>query len=493
MTRIFFDISDTIAYIRHHHSISGIQRATVMSISEVVRQQPEGTVYLSFVRPHGTKAMCCPASEVLTQLEKFDTHALRRTFGIKFKGSGAEVPFLERYRGKPLKRLFHVARLRAALLLKDRAFLERKGIAHEDWVTARNGLPRGKGRQRALFDVAQPGDIICSLGATWGMKNVTRTLRSAHAEGIRVFVLVHDLIPLKFPETTDFQVPSKYQEWLFGTLQYCTGFLANSRSTARDLEGFLRDAKSDKPVHVTPLAQAPVAKNVSIQGRGSSQDISHHQDGEKFVPLPQMSGAVREATLLPYVLCVGTIEPRKNLWRLVQAWKQLVQEVGRDVPRLVLAGKRGWLSDEFLRMLDRTGGLGGWVSFVEKPSDIELDYLYRHCRFTATVSLYEGWGLPIGEGLSYGKTGIVSETSSMPEVGGNMVEYCNPNSVESIASAARRLICDPAHVAELEERIKSTTLRTWQDVGQDILSALQSHSDNEAPAMSYPSQARVGQ
>ena len=132
----------------------------------------------------------------------------------------------------------------------------------------------------------------------------------------------------------------------------------------------------------------------------------------------------------------------------------------------------GWLTEDFLKMLQATGGLGGWVSFLETPSDAELAYLYRTCLFTATVSLYEGWGLPIGEGLGYGKTGVVSRTSSMPEVGGDMVEYCDPHSVADIARACLRLLTDPEHRAALETRIATTRLRGWDDVGRDVVAAL---------------------
>ena len=98
------------------------------------------------------------------------------------------------------------------------------------------------------------------------------------------------------------------------------------------------------------------------------------------------------------------------------------------------------------------GGLGGWVIWLDAPTDAELDHLYRHCLFTATVSLYEGWGLPIGEGLSYGKTGVVSQTASMPEVGGDMVAYCDPASMQSVEAAVRRCL-DMSERGTLEARI----------------------------------------
>ncbi|MDP4989685.1 MAG: hypothetical protein NWQ37_00530, partial [Marivita lacus] len=79
---------------------------------------------------------------------------------------------------------------------------------------------------------------------------------------------------------------------------------------------------------------------------------------------------------------------------------------------------------------------------------------------------------PIGEGLSYGKTGVVSQTSSMPEVGGDMVVYCDPASMQSMEAAVLRCL-DVSDRAALEARIAQTTLRSWDDVGRDVMAALE--------------------
>jgi glycosyltransferase involved in cell wall biosynthesis len=119
-----------------------------------------------------------------------------------------------------------------------------------------------------------------------------------------------------------------------------------------------------------------------------------------------------------------------------------------------------------------TGNIGGWVEIVKGPSDRELAYLYKNCEFLAMPSLYEGWGLPVGEALSYGKTAVVSNTSSLPEVGLDLVEYCDPTSIDSIAEACLRLIADPDRRLALEQKIRESTLRSWDDVARDLVSAV---------------------
>jgi len=169
---------------------------------------------------------------------------------------------------------------------------------------------------------------------------------------------------------------------------------------------------------------------------------------------------------------VGTMEVRKNLWQLATVWDRLRQQSIPNLPRLVFAGRHGWMNEDFDRLMQATGQLRGWAEIVEGPDDNILAYLYRNCLFTVTASFYEGWGLPIGESLAYGKTAVVSNTSSMPEVGGDMVEYCDPHSLDSIEAACLRLIDHPDHRIELEERISKTHLRSWDEVAQDILEAL---------------------
>jgi glycosyltransferase involved in cell wall biosynthesis len=474
MARLFFDISDIVTYIQHHSSISGIQRATVMIIAEAVRLQGPENIYLSFLRPDEDTHLCCRATELIETLERFDTVALGAALRLKTKAATAPMdpPFLRRYRNKPLKLAYHRFRLARALRIGDQRYLFKRGIDPASIVIPSTPplLPTAP-RLQPLSEVARPGDTLCGLGAIWGMPNLVTAFHATKDLGLKVLVMVHDLIPMKLPEMADFKAARSYYDWLSETPDYCAGYLANSASTARDLKEFLTVLGVDLPVHVTPLAQAQLGVDPAPK-LNSELPAAHATVLARSRAAGAIATSVREAALLPYVLCVGTIEPRKNLWRLTQTWVRMARNPALELPRLVLAGKRGWLTEEFLGMLETTGGMDGWVSFIEAPSDAELAYLYRNCLFTATVSLYEGWGLPIGEGLSYGKTGVVSQTSSMPEVGGDMVVYCDPSSMQSIETAVLRCL-DLSERTALETRIARTTLRSWDNVGRDVMAALE--------------------
>ena len=105
-----------------------------------------------------------------------------------------------------------------------------------------------------------------------------------------------------------------------------------------------------------------------------------------------------------------------------------------------------------------------------------MTWLYRHCRFTAYVSLAEGWGLPIGESLWEGKTCMASRTTAMPEVGGNRVVYVDPQSIDDMALKLHGLLDQEGTVDRLEQQISRSQLRTWRDFRSDLAAAIRSHS-----------------
>jgi glycosyltransferase involved in cell wall biosynthesis len=98
------------------------------------------------------------------------------------------------------------------------------------------------------------------------------------------------------------------------------------------------------------------------------------------------------------------------------------------------------------------------------------------------VSYYEGWGLPIGESLWFGKPVLASNTSAMPEVGGDLVDYADPNSFDEIREKALRLIVDAPYRARRAEEIGNAKLRRWDEVADDLWPIL---VGVEQPSLSY--------
>lgn len=143
-----------------------------------------------------------------------------------------------------------------------------------------------------------------------------------------------------------------------------------------------------------------------------------------------------------YILSVCTIEPRKNIRGLISGFARFKNKYPDSSLKLVLCGKLGWDTtfEQFYSELD--DGLKSNIVRLGYVSDSELNVLYSNAFSFAYVSFYEGFGLPILEALHRGCPVICSEISSMPEVGGDAVVYCNPYKIETIENAIEKLAFD---------------------------------------------------
>jgi glycosyltransferase involved in cell wall biosynthesis len=248
----------------------------------------------------------------------------------------------------------------------------------------------------------------------------------------RLVVTVHDLAFQRFPELFPHDWRWLYRAGLRAATKRADAILVPSQSTADDLTASTSIPASR--VHVTPLAPSLVS---------SDQD-------------PAETGA-RLGVTQPYVLSVGTLEPRKNLVRLVRAYRQ----VAPDVPHaLVLAGAPGWRSEALDAELARNGP--GTVVRTGSLSGVDLDALYRGADVFAYPSLYEGFGLPVLEAMSRGVPTLASNVSSLPQVAGDAALLVDPTDVAEIAEGLARLLTEPAFAEDLRQRgLQRAATFTW--------------------------------
>lgn len=185
------------------------------------------------------------------------------------------------------------------------------------------------------------------------------------------------------------------------------------------------------------------------------------------------SPAAAEAAALPppgFVLAVGTLEPRKNLPRLVEAYSRLAQDVQALHP-LVVVGATGWRTGQTLAALD---SLGERCQVLGHVSDAALAELYRRCAVFCYPSLAEGFGLPVLEAMEAGAPVITSNVSSLPEVGGDAVVYVDPRDVAAINDALRTLLGNPARRAELSRAgVARAASFSWARFAGEVLDALE--------------------
>jgi glycosyltransferase involved in cell wall biosynthesis len=151
--------------------------------------------------------------------------------------------------------------------------------------------------------------------------------------------------------------------------------------------------------------------------------------------------SLRELGEGEFWLSVGTIEPRKNQRLLVLAYANYLKAGGRKMP-LVLAGGKGWLMDDFKAYVE-TLGVADDVVMTGYVSDDELIWLYRNCYGNLYPSLFEGFGLPVLEGMQFGAPTLSSNTTSMPEVAGDAAIMIAPGEPESWTHAMLELAASP--------------------------------------------------
>jgi glycosyltransferase involved in cell wall biosynthesis len=174
-----------------------------------------------------------------------------------------------------------------------------------------------------------------------------------------------------------------------------------------------------------------------------------------------------------YFLFVGTIQPRKNLHRLIEAYVE-IYGTAQKPPELVLAGGKGWLADPIYQHV-YTFGLQDKIKFTGRVDDQTLVALYKNALCFVFPSLFEGFGLPILEAFSFGCPVITSNTSSTPEVAGDAALLVDPYDVSAIASAMKRLAKDPKLRTDLAKKGKVQVKKfSWENAAKETLKIVES-------------------
>lgn len=223
------------------------------------------------------------------------------------------------------------------------------------------------------------------------------------------------------------------------------------------------------------MADSQATKDDLIQKyKASAQRITVVYPGynEGFRPVrdPALLRGVREKYGISqrYILYLGTVQPRKNVQRLIRAHARL-----RDGPQLVVAGRKGWLSQEIYREAQRQGQQSK-VLFADYVSPQDLPALMSGAELFVLPSLYEGFGLPVLEAQACGTPVVCSNTSSLPEVAGEGAILVDPLDLEALTEAMERLLVDEALRGQLIERgLENVKRFSWERCARETLQVLE--------------------
>lgn len=258
-----------------------------------------------------------------------------------------------------------------------------------------------------------------------------------------VLSVIHDLTYLRFPQTMSKRNRRRIQQDIRYSMERSDKIITISEFSKREIIDLLHIAP-DKIEIVSP------APSISML----SEDFQ--------------AVSLRYHIQKPFLLYVGTIEPRKNLTKLIQAFEQLKRE--KNIPhQLVLAGGIGWGSEAIQRKIQESPYkkdicVTGYVTNAEKNA------LYQAADLFVFPSLYEGFGIPPLEAMTFGCPVVSSDAASLPEVVGDAAELVNPEKVDSIAVGILHMLTDETYCAELVQKGYAQTKKfNWDDSAKKLM------------------------
>jgi glycosyltransferase involved in cell wall biosynthesis len=266
-------------------------------------------------------------------------------------------------------------------------------------VARRARLALLAGRERRLFSSFGngPGCPVYLLVSHHHLENRRLIARLKQRSGARFVCLIHDLIPVEFPEYAKPGQAANHRRRIETAAEFADAFIVNSAVTRDALQPHLDRAGRTPPVLVAPF-------------------------GADLPASPEAAPAPTH----PYFVYVGTIEARKNHLLLLNLWRRLVSDLGERAPVLVLVGQRGWEIENVIDMLDRCPALCGKVIEHNALPDSAMAPLLRGARALLLPSFAEGFGFPLIEALQLGVPALCSDIPALRETGGAVPEFLDP-------------------------------------------------------------------
>ncbi len=262
-------------------------------------------------------------------------------------------------------------------------------------------------------------------------------------KNIPIVSTIHDLAILKFPETAHPQILRAHKRSWAKLKENKSHLIAVSRATKKDIMELL-----GYPAYMIHVVHEALPEEFRKVSDAITEEIAFNVKN-------------RLGLNKPYILFVGTREPRKNLLRLIEAWQPLAEDF-----ELLVAGNEGWDQVE-----EKAKQFKYEPRFMGRVDDQELSVLYSYASVFAYPSLYEGFGLPILESFYLGTPVLTSDNSGMIEVAGNAAELVDPESPADITRGLRKILNE--NKEEQQKRMQRMIIRQqmfdWKKVAQETV------------------------
>ncbi|MFJ1269611.1 glycosyltransferase family 4 protein [Legionella lytica] len=296
-------------------------------------------------------------------------------------------------------------------------------------------------------EIFSPGDILISMGLDWDMPYTPLFYELRKTKNVKIITCCYDLIPVLYPQYCVGDVASRFMQYFFDVAVGSDAIMCISKQSEHDLTLMLNQTGS-----VVPMTK--------IMTLGDTLNSS----------MEPISDAITALLESPFILFVSTIERRKNHEVLYRAYHLLCAQGKKEqLPTLIFVGMSGWGVNDLLKDIELDPLTRGKILILTHVNDAELRALYQNAQFFLYPSLYEGWGLPIAEALASGKMVLASEGGSIPEVGGDLVQYIDPWNAAAWADAMWEATTNVTLRTMVEQRVTEFYIqRSWQDTAEAV-------------------------
>ena len=268
---------------------------------------------------------------------------------------------------------------------------------------------------------------------------------------IKYLAIVHDLIPLYMPELFTKEHKLRFKIFTDICKHQADAVIAVSNATKKDVVKYM---------NIPP-------KKVHVIYEGANSDFTTERNESSITQTMEKYHIDSD-----YILCLSTVEPRKNMLRTIQAFEQCAQRPGWNY-KLVIVGKSGWNNGEIYDYV-QTHDVRRHVIFTGYVTDEEVRDIYANASLFVYASLCEGFGIPILEAMQSGIPVITSNLSSMPEVAGDACELIDPYDTDEIRNAMIRVLSSEERRQTMRQRgIRQAAQFSWDQCAQEVLQVIQ--------------------
>ena len=306
------------------------------------------------------------------------------------------------------------------------------------WTILRLRLSRlGRGRRHLYARLAgTPDKPLYLLVSHRHLEHRRLFARLKHRHDPTFVCLIHDLIPIDFPEYARPGQDRRHRRRIDTATAFADAVIVPSAATGEALRSYLEPGRRSPRVVTAPFG----------------------------IAAPPVATAGPELPAGAYFICLGTIEARKNHLLLLNLWRDLVVEQRDRTPKLLLIGRRGWEIENTIDMLDRCAALKGTVLERGALSDGEIGRLLKSARALLLPSFAEGFGFPLGEALTLGTPVLASDIPALRELGGAAPEYLGPLDGAAWRAAILDYATDPSPRRQAQlKRLAGWRRPLWED------------------------------